>query len=96
MMKSLLVLFLVLGISLAFPTEGKSKQLTESDDGGKSYVQWSPDLTNRSGPSQLFVKPGYSIKIRIFYEVKNSFEAKTNSLNLDGSLKPNSLNPHAT
>ena len=26
-----------------------------------STLQWSPDLTNHSGPSQLFVKPGYSL-----------------------------------
>ena len=34
--------------------------------GGTSYVpgkqiQWSPDLTNRWRPSQLFVKPGYAL-----------------------------------
>ena len=31
------------------------------DDFKKLYVQWSPDLTNRSGPGQIFVKPGDSL-----------------------------------
>ena len=34
-----------------------------------ALLQWSPHLTNRSGPGHLFAKPGYSL-IRIFYKVK--------------------------
>ena len=30
-------------------------------ENGHCKVQWSPDLTNRSGPGQLFVKSGYSL-----------------------------------
>ena len=30
------------------------------------YVQWLLVLTNRSGPGQLFVKPGYSLNQNFF------------------------------
>ena len=60
-----------------------------------SNLQWSLDLTNRLGPGQLFIEARFSLN-PIFYEVKKTFEVKTDSLNLDDSLKPNSLNPAST
>ena len=53
----------------------------------QSVVQWSPDLRNRMGPSQLFVKPGYSLNPK-FLLSKKIFEVKSDSLNLDDSLNP--------
>ena len=51
-------------------------------------LQRLPDLTNRSGPRQLFVKPGNSLNPK-FYKVKKIFDVKNrNSLNPDDSLKP--------
>ena len=60
-----------------------------------SKIQWSPDLTNRSGPSRLFVKPGYSLNPNFLWSKKSS-GVKTDALNLDDSLKPNSLNSAST
>ena len=37
---------------------------------GQYYIQWSPDLTNRSGPSQLFVIPGYSLNPNFLWSKK--------------------------
>ena len=58
-------------------------------------LQWSPDLTNHSGPSYLFVKPGYSLNPKFLWS-KKYLRSNINSLNLDDSFKPNSLNPAST
>ena len=50
---------------------------------------------NRLGPSQFFVKPENSSNPKFLWS-KKYFRQKTNSLALDDSLKPNSLNPVET
>ena len=62
--------------------------------GRKFFVQWSPDLTNCCGPSQLFIKPGYLLNPKFLWNnkifgIRNQFVktwAKLNSLNPASSV----------
>ena len=58
-------------------------------------LQCLPDLMNRLGAGALFVKPGNLLTPKFLWS-KKIFEVKTDSLYLDDSLKPNSLNPADT
>ena len=58
-------------------------------------IQCLPDLLDWLGPGALFIKPGNSLNPK-FLCSKKIFEVKIDSLDLDDSLKPDSLNPADT